>query len=384
MAAVDLSKDISSTGRRLPVHRWVLTMGLTSWFFLGFSAAVAVIAIVFAAAKDITLPLVLAIFLAAVLAPVVDWLAKLGLKRSLASALLVVLSLGLVLGIGVVVVGGLASQGDEMVEAVDGALDELRVWFDDQGLDPEVLESARASVNAYSDELAGGVATRFAGLLDSTMALIAGGVLGVMILYYLLKDGPTIIESMLSGSGRGDSRAARRVLEDSSRSIQAYFRGKTALAAVQGVSIAFVAVLFGVPMALAVGVVNFVGAYIPYFGAFIGGAFAVLMALSVGGFELALLILVVVLVANLALENFLEPVLLSDKMDLHPLLILLTTIIGGLVAGIVGLVLAAPLTAIARTIYRELRAAGFFDDDTSQRDLGTDNTNVGPVQGPES
>ncbi len=381
---MNLSKDISSSGRRLPVHRWVLTIGLTSWFFLGLCAAVAVIAIVFAAAKDITLPLVLAIFLAAVLAPVVDWLAKLGLKRSLASALLVVLSLGLVLGIGVVVVGGLASQGDEMVEAVDGALDELRVWFDDQGLDPEVLESARASVNAYSDELAGGVATRFAGLLDSTMALIAGGVLGVMILYYLLKDGPTIIESMLSGSGRGDSRAARRVLEDSSRSIQAYFRGKTALAAVQGVSIAFVAVLFGVPMALAVGVVNFVGAYIPYFGAFIGGAFAVLMALSVGGFELALLILVVVLVANLALENFLEPVLLSDKMDLHPLLILLTTIIGGLVAGIVGLVLAAPLTAIARTIYRELRAAGFFDDDTSQRDLGTDNTNVGPVQGPES
>jgi len=106
-----------------------------------------------------------------------------------------------------------------------------------------------------------------------------------------------------------------------------------------------------------------IGAYIPYLGAFIGGAFAVLMGLGEGGIGLALIMLGISLAVNLLLENLLEPVLLGDSLDMHPLLVLLATTLGGLVAGMVGLILAAPVTAIAIDIHRELKAAGFFDDD---------------------
>ncbi|MDH3731544.1 MAG: AI-2E family transporter, partial [Acidimicrobiia bacterium] len=70
------------------------------------------------------------------------------------------------------------------------------------------------------------------------------------------------------------------------------------------------------------------------------------------------------LVVNLLLENLLEPMLLGGSLDLHPLLILLATSLGGIVAGLIGLILAAPALAIAMDIKRELKAAGFFDNDS--------------------
>jgi predicted PurR-regulated permease PerM len=73
-------------------------------------------------------------------------------------------------------------------------------------------------------------------------------------------------------------------------------------------------------------------------------------------------VLAITLAVNLLLENLLEPVLLGGSLDLHPLLILLATSLGGIVASIIGLILAAPALVIAIDINAELRAAGFFDD----------------------
>ncbi len=72
--------------------------------------------------------------------------------------------------------------------------------------------------------------------------------------------------------------------------------------------------------------------------------------------------LAITLAVNLLLENLLEPMLLGGSLDLHPLLILLATSLGGIVASIIGLILAAPALVIAIDINAELRAAGFFDD----------------------
>lgn len=109
-----------------------------------------------------------------------------------------------------------------------------------------------------------------------------------------------------------------------------------------------------------IGIVNFIGAFIPYIGAFVGGAFAVLMALAGGGTTLALGALAVVLFVNLVLENLLEPRLMGSSLKMHPIVVLLATVAGGVLAGIVGLILAAPLVSIGSNLFRELRASGFF------------------------
>jgi predicted PurR-regulated permease PerM len=106
--------------------------------------------------------------------------------------------------------------------------------------------------------------------------------------------------------------------------------------------------------------VNFIGGYIPYIGAFLGGGLAVIIALGDGGFTDAVIMLVVVLAANLALENFVEPKVMGRTLDIHPLVVLVVTALGGLLGGIVGLILAVPAWVIAGNAITRLRARGTF------------------------
>jgi predicted PurR-regulated permease PerM len=183
------------------------------------------------------------------------------------------------------------------------------------------------------------------------------------VFYYLLKDGRDLFGRWLEHEEDPDARALyRRIGDRAVSNSQSYFRGRTTMAVVNGAAIGLAAAVLGAPAAGAIAVVNFIGAYIPYLGAFIGGAFAVLMALGEGGIGLALVVLAIALAVNLLLENLLEPVLLGGSLDLHPLLILLATSLGGIVAGMIGLILAAPALAILLDIARELETAGFFSE----------------------
>jgi predicted PurR-regulated permease PerM len=71
--------------------------------------------------------------------------------------------------------------------------------------------------------------------------------------------------------------------------------------------------------------------------------------------------LVVVLAANLLLENFVEPKVMGRTLDIHPLIVLVVTALGGVVGGIVGLILAVPLFAIARNALAHLRSRGVVE-----------------------
>ena len=106
--------------------------------------------------------------------------------------------------------------------------------------------------------------------------------------------------------------------------------------------------------------VNFIGGYIPYIGAFLGGGPAVLVALGDGGIVTAGIMLVVVLGANLVLENFVEPKVMGRSLKIHPLIVLVVTALGGLIGGIVGLILAVPAAVIAGDALMRLRSGGYL------------------------
>ena len=105
---------------------------------------------------------------------------------------------------------------------------------------------------------------------------------------------------------------------------------------------------------------NFIGGYIPYIGAFLGGGLAVIVAYGEGGIGLAAVMLLIVLAANLLLENFVEPRVMGRTLDIHPLLVIIVTALGGFLFGIVGLLLAVPFTVIAGHGIGLLRSRGFF------------------------
>lgn len=132
-------------------------------------------------------------------------------------------------------------------------------------------------------------------------------------------------------------------------------RGTTLIALIDAVCITVGLLLLSVPGALGLGALVFVGAYIPYLGAFISGALAVLVALADRGFVVALWVLGVVLAVQVLEGHVLQPLIQSRTVQMHPAAILLALTAGASVAGIVGLLLAVPLTAAAFGIVHELR-----------------------------
>ena len=267
-------------------------------------------------------------------------------------------------GAGLVTAEALGSQSDVLTENLEGAVDEVKDLVEELPIGDAAVDEVDATARDEAPVARDGVATAVATAIDSAAGFITGLILGAMVLYYLLKDGPMLTRKWVDAKAdRADRDATERVVNSALRDVQGYFGGKTALALVNGVSIAIGMYFLGVPGALAIGVVNVIGAYIPYIGAFFGGAFAVLMALGEGGIGLALAAFALVMVAQLVLENLLEPKLLGSSLNLHPLTILLATTLGGMVAGMIGLILAAPVVAIGVDLKRELTAVGFFDDD---------------------
>ena len=149
---------------------------------------------------------------------------------------------------------------------------------------------------------------------------------------------------------------AEVVTSNVAKSLRSYFLGVTIIAAFNGVVIGIAAWIVGVPLAGTIAVVTFVAAYVPFVGAWVAGAFAVLIALGTVGTDAAVVMAVVSLLANSVLQQVIQPFVMGATLSLNPLVVLVVTIGAGALFGMVGLTLAAPLTSAAVHIATELQA----------------------------
>ncbi len=188
----------------------------------------------------------------------------------------------------------------------------------------------------------------------SSLAFFA--VLTALSLFFLLKDGPEI-RAWGERHMRVPVSVAHIITQRILESLRGYFLGVTIVAAFNGVVVGLGALLLGVPLAGTIAVVTFVGAYVPYLGAWGAGAFAVLLALGGSSPEAAGAMIVVELLANGALQQLVQPFAYGAALGLHPLAVLIATIAGGALFGAAGLILAAPLTAAAVRISADLSRA---------------------------
>jgi putative heme transporter len=214
---------------------------------------------------------------------------------------------------------------------------------------------------AAEPTLTGGVLTKVVSGFGTLLGLASGLILGALIMYYLLKDGTRLRRSVVA---QVDPRLRDELddfIGDAIRILRDYGRGRTVMSAIVSVVIGLAALLLGLPLVFTIMVVNFIGGYIPYIGAFLGGGLAVIVALGEGGLPEAAVMLAVVLAANLALENFVEPKVMGRTLDVHPLVVLVVTALGGLLGGIVGLILAVPAYVIAGNALGRLRSRGVVD-----------------------
>jgi putative heme transporter len=335
---------------------WLRDAGLVAWLLVGIVLIVAGSIWLLALTGTIVVPVIVATIIAAVTGPIVRALQRRGVPRAAGAALmlLAVVLLGVLLG--VIVLGGITSQASDISSHLHGAGDKISNWLKDLGVGDHSADSAKteaeSTINSAGKVLLNGLAHG----IQEFASLAVFVTFTALSLFFLLKDGPSLRSWIERHSGVAPA-VAHTIVGEMLRALRGYFTGVTIVAAFSAVIVGLGALIIGVPLAGTIAIVTFLGGYIPYLGAWTAGAFAFFIALGGGGTGDAIAMGIVVLLANGALQQMVQPIAFGAALGLHPLAVLIITISGGALFGMIGLVLAAPIASAIVRITRELARA---------------------------
>jgi putative heme transporter len=332
--------------------RWLRDLGRSSWLLVG--ALLVVIGLIWLLAETYTIvgPMVCALIVSVVAMPLVRMLDR-HMPRALAAALVLLAVAAVVVFVVVIVIAGITGQSAELSAQAAAGADKLQSWLKSAGVDSSSASGATSTAKHATSQM---ISTLVHGVVHGIRGLtsvIFGLSFAALGTFFLLKDGPQMRRAVDRHVGLPEP-VARTISGSVITSLRGYFRGVTIVAAFNGVVVGLAALLLDVPLAGTIGVVTFVTAYIPYIGAVVAGAFAVLLALAGQGTGVAVAMLVVVILANGLLQNLFQPFAMGAALHLNPLVVLVVTIGAGCLFGMLGLVLAAPLVSAAVRIAKEL------------------------------
>ena len=348
--------DTAGLGQVFAAPGWLRDAGLTSWLLVGIALLIVGLVWLASLTSTIVIPVIVAGVIAAVAGQLVALLQRHHVPRGLGAAIVLLLITAAGVLAGYLILHGITSQSKGISEHLTDGADKVEGWLKDLGVSDSKAQSANdgASQGASNsfDSLIKGVATGIEGLSSFVFFLA----MTTLSLFLLLLDGPKIRAWGERHMGVPLS-VARTVTDRSLEALRGYFLGVTIVAAFNALLIGVGALLLGVPLAGTITVVTFLGAYIPYLGAWSAGAFAVLIALGSAGPEVASAMVVLELLANGPFQQIVQPIAYGAALGIHPLAVLIVTIAGGALFGIIGLVLAAPVTSAVVRISADLGAA---------------------------
>ena len=349
------SDELSALSSTFAAPRWLRDLGRTSWLLVGLLLVVVGLVWLLGTTYTITAPVIGAMIVAAVTSPLVARLTR-HMPRLLATVLVLLGILAVTVAIVLLVIGGITSQHDAIATHADEGVAKLESWAKSLGVSQSGASSAgsqlKHDVPAMISTLTKGVISGIRGLASLVFTLS----LALLSVFFLLKDGPSMRRWVDNHLGVPPT-VAQTITGGVLRSLRGYFLGVTLVAAFNGIVVGLGALILGVPLAGTIAVVTLVLAYIPFIGAFVAGAFAVIIALGANGTTTALIMLVIVILANGLLQNLVQPFAMGSALDLHPLVVLVATIASGCIFGTIGLILAAPLLSAAVHIMRDLNRA---------------------------
>jgi predicted PurR-regulated permease PerM len=334
--------------------QWLQDLGLLAWFLVGLGLVLVGTILILAEIETIVSPVVAGTIVAAVAGPAVSWLQAHGWPRAAGAGLMLLVLLALTIVVFLLVTHGIVANGDEIRALATEAADKVEGWTTDAGVEgaSSANEDVKSAVPNIGETLLKGVASGISGLTSLVFFLS----FTLFSTFFLLKDGPNVRRFVNSHLGIPVS-VANVITGNVLSSLRRYFLGVSIVAAFNAVVVGIGAWLLGVPLAGTIAVVTLVTAYVPFIGAFVSGAFAVILALAAEGTTDALIMLVIVILANGMLQNVVQPIAFGATLDLNPLAVLIVTISAGCLFGMVGLVLGAPIASAAVHISRDLARA---------------------------
>lgn len=340
----------------LPVPDWLARIGIASWLVLGVLGLGAVAVLGMSTFSAIVIPVIFSAVAAAVFVPLVDRFERWRIPRGLGALLAILIIIGGLTAIVALITRAVIDQADTLSTAFSAAFADLQSWLGSIGIDEGLLAQARDAVTSLVSSGGGGLLSSAASAASSAAALVIGLFFGLVFLYFLMRDAPRLPGWV---AGNLDAAQAAEVISVSRSGISVvrrYFTGRAVVALFDAIVIGVGAAVLQIPLVPAIAVLTFVGGFVPYLGAVVAGALAVVLGLASGGFPTAVIMLVIVLLTQNVLEPLVEARVIGQSLGLHPMLVIIATTIGGIAAGFAGLILGAPLTATIVAVRNDVRA----------------------------
>jgi predicted PurR-regulated permease PerM len=348
--------EVAELTQALAAPGWLRDAGATAWLLVGITLFLVGAVWIASLTQTIVGPVITATVVAAVASPLVRWLGGHRVPRGLGAALVLLGIVAVGVGMFVVVIAGITSQSGDVTHQLSDAKNTIEGWLKDIGVDSSTAADAGQEASTSTTDAANALLHGLGAGIKALSGLAFFLALTALSLFFLLKDGPTIREWGERHLGVPVPVAhtiSRRVLQ----SLRGYFLGVTIVAGFNAIVVSLGALVLGVPLVGTIAAVTFIGAYIPYLGAWGAGAFSVLIALGGAGTDAAVGMIVVQLLANGILQQLVQPIAYGAALGIHPLAVLIVTIAGGALFGAVGLILAAPVTSAITRISADLTRA---------------------------
>ena len=316
---------------------------------------------------ELTIPVIIALLISALGSPFVAWMERIGIRRGIGAAIVVLGVLALVATMLALAGQQVANGANDLATQVSDGLGEVKSW-----LQTGPFHVSDSQINAYIQKAqdylsqkaqSGAFLSQVTNLGSALTHLLAGLFLVLFSTYFFLADGDRIWAWFV----RLSPRAARVRVDSSGRvawiSLTQFVRATVIVAITDAVGVMIAASILQVQFVLAIGVLVFLGAFIPIVGAFVAGTVAVLVALVDHGIVVALLMLGAVVLVQQIESHVLQPFLMGRFVSIHPLGVIVAIAAGILLAGIPGALVAVPFAAAANAVVQHLASETLVGDD---------------------
>lgn len=334
--------------------RWFLRTTAYAGGLLVVGALVAALIWLLLKVALVAFPVLVALLLAALLDPLRRLLGR-ALPAWVAALLSLLLLLAVVLGTGYLVTRRVVTQISDLGASLTSGVDRIRRWLIDGplSLQPEQVDRLRDQIVAtIRSGLPGDVAA--ARILVDTGS---GALIALLVLLFLLKDGAAmwrwIVDTAPARHRERVDEAGHLAWDTTSRYAVGVIVIALADAALTGTGL----FVLGVPLALSLTLLVFLGGFVPYLGALLSGAAATLVTFVTNGAGAALIMVGIVLLVQNVEGNVLQPLVQGRQVRLHPVVILVVVAVGYLLFGVGGAVVAVPVTAVLYRVGSYLRNA---------------------------
>lgn len=351
-----MSEPRESVGAIEYAPPWLRFVGVNGWLIVGVAAALFIAGWFISFTSSIMIPLIIAMMFGVIFAPIVDVLHGRKLPRQVGAVITLVLILTVFGVAGYVCASAIVGQIPSIQASVESAWAQITAWLATQNIPQSTIDNIGTTIRNALPSISQGVTSAISSGLSGITAFVFGAFLALFMLYLVMADWPNISKYLASHMGL-PTEIGLGIMDDTSRSLRGYFRGSTIIGLANVIVIALGMWALGVPLILPVAVVTMVLCYIPFFGAIVSGAFAVIVALGSQGPETAMIMLVIVLVSQNLVQMPIQAWAMGDALDLHPIVVLVSTMIGSIFGGLLGGMIGAPLTAIGVQVLERINRA---------------------------